>query len=89
VDDIIKHWKERNPHLSIAVDCSDEMDTLPEEMSIHLYRVIQECITNTVRHAEAQHINIIQIPVIDWVICNISDFGWRAVTVITFMAVRD
>lgn len=59
LDDIIKHWKERNPHLSIAVDCSDEMDTLPEEMSIHLYRVIQECITNMVRHAEAQHINII------------------------------
>jgi signal transduction histidine kinase len=27
LDDMIKHWKERNPHLSIAVDCSDEMDS--------------------------------------------------------------
>ena len=58
LDDMLKHWKERNAGLSITVDCGDEMDSLPKEMSIHLYRVIQECLTNTVRHAEAQHVAV-------------------------------
>lgn len=58
LDDILKHWKKRQAELIITVHCSDEMNTLPLEMSIHLYRVIQECLTNVVRHAEAQHVVI-------------------------------
>lgn len=58
LDDILKHWKERQPELIITVHCSDEMSALPVEVSIHLYRVIQECLTNIVRHAEAQHVVI-------------------------------
>ena len=58
LDDMLKHWKERNAGLSVSVDCSDAMDYLPQEISIHLYRVIQECLTNTVRHAAAQHVAV-------------------------------
>ena len=58
LDDMLKHWKERNVDLSMTVNCSAAMDTLPQQMTIHLYRVIQECLTNIVRHAEAKHVVI-------------------------------
>ncbi|GAW86121.1 two-component system, NarL family, sensor histidine kinase UhpB [Bathymodiolus platifrons methanotrophic gill symbiont] len=58
IDDMLKHWKDRNPGLSLSAKCTDEVDTLQQPVSIHLFRVIQECLTNIVRHADAQHVEI-------------------------------
>lgn len=75
LDDMLKHWKERNLDLNIALECSAELDALPQEITIHLYRVIQECLTNIVRHANALHVKI-DLKILDNIIfLSVSDDG--------------
>ena len=33
-------------------------DAIDQNIQVVLYRTIQECINNTIKHAEASHINI-------------------------------
>jgi two-component system sensor histidine kinase UhpB len=58
LEDLINHWAIRQPDLKISLDCSHEADKLDAKIAIHLFRVVQECLTNTVRHAKASHVNI-------------------------------
>jgi signal transduction histidine kinase len=44
--------------LEIKLNSPDQLDRLPAEMEITLYRIAQEAITNTIRHAQATSINI-------------------------------
>lgn len=58
LEDLINHWAIRQPTLKINLDCTNEADKLDTKIAIQLFRVVQECLTNTVRHAEATHANI-------------------------------
>ncbi|MDP3837497.1 MAG: sensor histidine kinase, partial [Methylococcales bacterium] len=58
LEDLINHWAIRQPDLTINLDCSHEADKLDAKIAIQLFRVVQECLTNTVRHAKASHVNI-------------------------------
>ncbi|GFO72469.1 two-component system, NarL family, sensor histidine kinase UhpB [Bathymodiolus japonicus methanotrophic gill symbiont] len=58
LDNMLKQWQGRHPDLSVSVECSDSVDALPPEVTIHLFRVIQECLTNIVRHAVARHVQV-------------------------------
>ena len=58
LDDMVMHWELRNPSLSINLDYDDSVNMLPAEISIQIFRVIQECLTNIVRHAEANTVKI-------------------------------
>jgi two-component system sensor histidine kinase UhpB len=58
LEDLINHWAIRQPDLKISLDCSNEADKLDAKIAIQLFRVVQECLTNTVRHAKASHVNI-------------------------------
>ncbi|NOQ17138.1 MAG: histidine kinase [Methyloprofundus sp.] len=58
LDDMLNHWGDINPQLKISLQCSEQVDSLPPAMAIQVFRVIQESLTNAVRHADAQHINI-------------------------------
>lgn len=58
LDDLISHWSERNPNLRLSIRCDDAVDTLDKAISIQVYRVIQESLTNVVRHAQAQQVAI-------------------------------
>lgn len=58
LEDLINHWAIRQPTLKISLDCTNQADNLDAKIAIQLFRVVQECLTNTVRHAEATHVNI-------------------------------
>lgn len=42
----------------IVLKSFGNLDALPEQMTITLYRIIQECLTNVIRHASAEKIKI-------------------------------
>jgi signal transduction histidine kinase len=44
--------------LQCEVTMTEEAETLPKELAIALFRVIQEGLTNIVRHAHAQHVRL-------------------------------
>jgi len=58
LEDMVNHWSERNPGLELNIHCSDEVDALDKKVTIQVFRVIQECLTNVVRHAQAQRVDI-------------------------------
>jgi two-component system sensor histidine kinase UhpB len=58
LEDLISHWQQRYPGLKIAFDGDTEVELLPEIISIHVFRIVQECLTNIVRHANATNVLI-------------------------------
>ena len=59
LEDMVSHWSERNPGLALTLECSDAVDGLKHNIAIQVFRVIQECLTNTIRHAHASQVNIV------------------------------
>lgn len=63
LEDMLNHWSERNPELCLSLQCCDEVDYLEKNTTIQIFRVIQECLTNVVRHAQAHRVSIaLEIP---------------------------
>lgn len=58
MEDLVYHWSQRNPTLSVALECDNEVAKLEQKIAIQLFRIVQECLTNTVRHAEASQAHI-------------------------------
>lgn len=75
IDDLLKHWNDRHPGLNVQLECSDEVNALQQAITIQLYRVIQECLTNIVRHADAQQVNIQLYIKDDILLFSIQDDG--------------
>ena len=59
LEDLISHWQERNPELLLTLQCDDRIDVLDKKITIQVFRVIQECLTNIIRHAQASRVSII------------------------------
>ena len=53
LEDLLSHWAIRNPSLKLTLDCPDDVDALEQKISIQVFRIVQECLTNIVRHARA------------------------------------
>ncbi len=58
LEDLVTHWNGRNPALSIELHCDDAVDRLDNKIAIQIFRVIQECLTNINRHADANRVTI-------------------------------
>lgn len=58
VEDLLNHWSMIKPALKLTLNCPDTIDQLEAKYTIQVFRVIQECLTNVVRHAQAQQATI-------------------------------
>ena len=52
-------WRLRCPALQIDFQCDEQIEHCPKAINIHLFRIIQECLTNVFRHAHAEKVSII------------------------------
>ncbi|MBP1152184.1 MULTISPECIES: ATP-binding protein [Methylocaldum] len=81
LEDLIESWRSRNPGVSLHFDCEDDVDELAGAGKIHLFRIVQECLTNVVKHAEADGVWIeLRLKEMDtrsrsWIQLKISDNG--------------
>ena len=56
--DTVAAWQAQHPDVRFALNLSGKFDALGETLNINLYRIVQESVTNALRHAQATEIDI-------------------------------
>ena len=76
VEDLVDFWRARRPDLVFDIDLPVEDDFLPEPVRETIYRIVQESLSNAVRHGRPSRIAIhVTMPGCDAVVARISDNG--------------
>jgi len=78
IGNIVEFWRRRHPGIRYQVSIAPECERLGEAADITLYRIVQECVSNAVRHAGPTEISISVRPGphgLDEVIAEIADDG--------------
>jgi two-component system sensor histidine kinase UhpB len=58
LEEAVDSWRKRYPEVDFDLELSENLNHLGEECNITVYRMIQECVTNVIRHAEASRVAI-------------------------------
>lgn len=56
--DMLHNWRDRQPEIDWEWDFVGDFHGLPDTLQVTVYRVVQECTTNCVRHAAASHVKV-------------------------------
>ena len=56
--DMIRNWRDRQPEIDWEWDFVGDCRDLPDTIQVTVYRLVQECTTNCVRHAQAKHVKV-------------------------------
>jgi PAS domain S-box-containing protein len=56
--DAVSAWRSRHPEIACELRLEGEVDGLGETLNITVYRIVQECLTNVVRHAAATRVQV-------------------------------
>jgi len=73
--DAIAAWQERNPNTHCRFNVSGDLENLGERINITVYRIVQECLTNISKHAQADNITIALTKAADGLLLAIQDDG--------------
>ena len=58
LENCVDHWRQRLPGTDFTLSLSGSLDDLGETVNLTIYRLIQEGLTNTFKHAAARRIDI-------------------------------
>jgi len=75
LSDLVREWQRRSPELKINLNYDDALEKLSHDITIHVYRIIQECLTNVVRHANASEVTVLVVKRGHKVWITVSDDG--------------
>jgi two-component system sensor histidine kinase UhpB len=73
--DLAGFWRERCPEITWQVTPWDRWPELPAEQAVPLHRILQEAVSNAVRHSGARHVSIDCIQEPDAVTVQVRDDG--------------
>lgn len=51
-------WRERLPHVALTLQCDGDLSALGNPVSLTAYRIVQEGLTNVVKHANASRVTV-------------------------------
>jgi len=54
----VETWRARLPGVSLQLSMSGDFTALPESVTVTLYRLVQEALTNVAKHAAARHVAV-------------------------------
>jgi two-component system, NarL family, sensor histidine kinase UhpB len=55
---VVDRWRQSHPDLAVHLSTGGELDSLGESVNLAIYRIVQESLTNCVRHAHARRLDI-------------------------------
>lgn len=58
LEHLLQHWRARNPAMRAELRIDGEVDGLTERENITVYRMVQEGLTNVVKHAQAREVRV-------------------------------
>lgn len=77
--DVVTRWGESHPEIEFTLALSGHIEGLGERINITAYRIVQECLTNVVRHSGANRAKISvsreSIDGLDSIVVSVSDNG--------------
>lgn len=56
--DAVAEWQGQHPDLRFSLEFAGDLERLGESLDINFYRIVQEAVTNAVRHAQATQVDI-------------------------------
>lgn len=54
----VETWRARLPGVLLKLDIAGDFSALPESITVMLYRLVQEALTNVAKHAAASHVSV-------------------------------
>ena len=58
IEHCVDQWRQRQPATRLELEISGSLDDLPEALTLTVYRLVQEGLTNISKHAGARHARI-------------------------------
>ncbi len=58
LQDMVENWRVRHPAINIRFVCDEDVEDCAGGAKIHLFRIVQESLTNVSKHAQAQAVAI-------------------------------
>lgn len=58
IRDTVDGWRARVPQISYCLQIGDPLEEVSDEVAIHTYRVLQECLNNIGKHANASQVEV-------------------------------
>ena len=81
VRDLVSDVQLSHPGLHVALQVTQPLPVLPDEMEISIFRIVQEALTNVVRHAQASQVRMDFAMSDGWLEILVADNGRAATTV--------
>jgi two-component system sensor histidine kinase UhpB len=75
LSELVREWQRRSSELQFDLNYDDALEKLSRDITIHVYRIVQECLTNVVRHANASKVSILLVKRESKVWITVSDNG--------------
>ena len=76
LEDLADQWRVIAPEIHFKVNCDNSLELLRGEMALEIYRMVQEGLTNTVRHSGAsESVVTIQKADVEWLVVIVKDNG--------------
>jgi two-component system sensor histidine kinase UhpB len=72
---LLSNWQERHSFIELDYQIAGEFSQLDENVQLTLYRVIQECLTNISRHAQANQVNLSLVNANQQITLDVVDNG--------------
>jgi two-component system sensor histidine kinase UhpB len=58
LQDMVEHWRASHPGIDIHFICDETVEGHIEGAKIHLFRIVQEALTNVAKHAQAKNVTV-------------------------------
>ena len=58
LEDLLHQWQARSPSIAFTLHCDDAVDQVAPNTVIQVFRIIQEGLTNIIRHARATQVSV-------------------------------